>query len=155
MFKIVSPMRKIVSPASAFLALALSLGCQQEAGADWQGAYFYEHEVGEGAGGVTSFIEYNLAIGAGDKCTLEIVGLQMEEQILCTATATATGDEVAVAFKSYADGAVKNALDVAVYPAGGTLFSLSKEKDTLITRWQALVPDGVENKSGSYFVPAK
>ncbi len=146
-------MRKATLQVSALTAVILVLGCNNQADADWQGAYLYEHEVGVGAGGVTSFIEYHLTLGKDDKCALAIVGLQTDEQISCTTKAA--GDSIAIEFKSYADGAVKNAYDVAVYPVGSMLFSLAKEKDVLTTRWQILVPDGIQNTSGQYFARVK
>lgn len=128
----------------------LVTGCKTQAETDWRGAYLYEHELGEGAGGISSFIEYNLTI-ADNKCTLDIVGLQTDEQILCTTTPSKGA--IAVSFKSYSDGATKNPLGITVYEVGSILFSLSKNNDSLITQWQSLVPDGLEKLSGEYFAP--
>ncbi|HSX86181.1 MAG TPA: DUF5991 domain-containing protein [Cellvibrio sp.] len=124
------------------------LGCKTQAETDWRGAYLYEHELGEGAGGISSFIEYNLTI-ADNKCTIDIVGLQTDDHILCTTKPSE--DAVAVTFKSYTDGTTKNPLGIAVYDIGSTLFSLKKKNDSLITQWQSLVPDGLKKLSGEYF----
>lgn len=129
-------------------SVLLFTGCETEAETDWGGAYLYEHELGEGAGGISSFIEYNLTI-ADDKCTLDITGLQTDDNILCTTKPS--GESIAITFKSYTDGATKNPLGVAVYEVGSTLFSLSKKEDALITQWQSLVPDGLEKQFGEYF----
>ncbi len=129
--------------------LMLFAGCNNAANVDWRGIYFYEHEVGEGAGGISSFIEYTLTI-TDDKCLLGIVGLQTDEQIICSPKKS--GDSVSIAFKSYANGSTTNPLGIAVYSPDGTLFSLSNNKDGYITKWQDLVPDGTTELSGKYFV---
>jgi hypothetical protein len=132
--------------------LMLFAGCNNAANIDWRGTYLYEHEVGEGAGGISSFIEYTLTI-ADDKCSLAIVGLQTDEQIICSTKTS--GDSVSIAFKSYANGSTTNALGIDVYTVDGTLFSLNNNKDGYITKWQDLVPDGTKELSGKYFVLTK
>lgn len=135
-----------------FPLLMLFAGCNNAANIDWRGAYLYEHELGEGAGGISSIIEYTLTI-SDDKCSLTIVGLQTDEQITCSAKTS--GDSVAIDFKSYSNGSTTNAVGVAVYTVGSTLFFLKKEKDSHVTKWQDLVPDGTKELSGKYFVTTK
>jgi hypothetical protein len=135
-----------------FPLLMLFAGCNNAANVDWRGSYLYEHEVGEGAGGIVGIIEYTLTM-SDEKCSLTIIGLQSDEQIICSTKTS--GDSVAVDFKSYADGATVNPVGVAVYTVGGTLFSLQKDKSGYITKWQTLVPDGIKESSGKYFAPTK
>lgn len=126
----------------------LFTGCKSEANSEWQGNYLYEHEIGEGAGGISSFIEYDLTI-ANEKCTLNIAGLQIDDHLICKAEPSENA--VAIKFKSYADGEIKNPLGIDVYKVDDTLFSLVKDKDSLTTQWKSLVPDGMEKLSGEYF----
>lgn len=135
-----------------FPLLMLFAGCNNAANIDWRGSYLYEHEVGEGAGGISSIIEYTLTI-ADDKCSLTIVGLQTDEQITCSTKTS--GDSIAIEFKSYADGSIKNPVGVAVYTVGSALFSMKKDKDGYVTKWHDLVPDGSKELSGKYFAPTK
>jgi len=143
-------MKKSFLMACVLPTILLFAGCNNEAETNWNGAYLYEHELGEGAGGISNIVEYDLTI-ADDKCTLDIVGFQTDDHLLCTTKPS--GDSVAIAFKSYTDGATKNALGVTAYEVGSALFSLSRKNDSLTTQWQSLVPDGLEKLPGEYFAP--
>jgi hypothetical protein len=126
------------------------LGCDSPVKTDWQGHYQYEHVLGEGAGGVGQFVSYDLSIAAG-VCTLDRVGLQTDEHLVCALKPA--GDAIAIAFKSYADGSVQNALGVAVYQVGDTLFALKKQAGVIHTHWGALAPDGLTALNGEFFKP--
>ncbi len=115
----------------------------------WQGTYNYEAMLGENVADDAVIIEYELSI-SDNECSLQIEGYQISESITCTATED--GSRLTIFFKSYDDGSVKNIYDVAVYPVGGTLFSLSYEDKQLLTNWGVLTPDESMAKKGIYFV---
>ena len=115
----------------------------------WQGTYNYEAMLGENVADDAVIIEYALSI-SDNGCSLQIEGYQISESITCTATED--GSRLTIFFKSYDDGSVKNIYDVAVYPVGGTLFSLSYEDKQLLTNWGVLTPDESMAKKGIYFV---
>lgn len=104
--------------------------------------------AGNNAADDAVIVEYTLKYSA-NKCEIEIEGYQTSESIICSAKENS--NELSVSFKSYANGSTKNIYDVEVYPAGSTLFRLIN-KDGLKTKWEELTPDGIEAKTGKYFV---
>lgn len=134
---------------TAFFALLFSLAaCQSRA--DWNGVYVFSENLGEDPGGAAMLVQYRLELGA-DRCLLDISGYQSDTHIHC---ALDTDDNAAVIrFRSYDNGEVKNIYGVQVYQVGEPLFRLrsSANSGELVTEWQSLSPDSIEEKTGNYF----
>lgn len=126
----------------------------QAAAPDWPGHYRYEHDAGLTEGGSPVHVTYELALGpAGARggCLLTARGFQTDERIVCQTKAEGQG--LAVSFHRYEDGRTVNKYGVTVYKPGESLFTLSRgEGAWLLTRWQALKPDGESvSASGAFF----
>jgi phage terminase large subunit-like protein len=121
----------------------------------WDGEYTYLHQAGRGAGGNSSMMEYSMAIASSGKqpCTISIVGLQINEDILCAVQLDGEGQSITVQFRAYATGKLTNQNDVVVYKVGAPLLKLSKDsKGQLITTWlQLLAKDEPKRSPGKYF----
>lgn len=139
-------------------ALLLTMPPAQAAAPDWQGRYRYEHDAGLTEGGSSAHVTYDLVIGpAGARggCLLSARGFQTDERIVCQAKPD--GQTLTVSFHRYEDGRTVNKYGVAVYKPGESLFTLSRADGAgLVTRWQALEPDG-ENvaEAGAFFSKAR
>ncbi len=121
---------------------------------EWQGRYRYEHDAGLTEGGSSVHVTYELALGpAGTRggCLFTARGFQTDERIVCQTRAE--GPNLTVNFHRYEDGRTVNKYGVAVYKPGETLFTLSRAEGAgLLTRWQALEPDGESvSENGAFF----
>ena len=114
----------------------------------WHGKYIYETSAGNNAADAPVIFEYTLKYSA-NKCEVQIEGYQTSESIICIANEN--NNELLISFISYNNGSTKNIYDVEVYPAGSNLFTLIN-KNGLKTKWDNLTPDGVEAKTGEYFI---
>ncbi len=147
-----TPLRTTIRACLAALPLLATPTAQ--AAPDWQGRYRYEHDAGLTEGGSSAHVTYDLALGpAGARggCLLTARGFQTDERIVCQTKAEGQG--LTVSFHRYEDGRTVNKYGVAVYKPGESLFTLSRADGAgLITRWQALEPDGESvSESGAYF----
>ena len=136
------------------LTMGLSALAAEGAGREWQGRYRYEHDAGLTEGGSSVQVVYDLAIGpagAPGGCLLSARGFQIDERIVCQTKAE--GQNLTVSFHRYEDGRTVNRYGVAVYRPGESLFTLSRAEGAgLLTRWQALEPDGESvPRSGAFF----
>lgn len=104
---------------------------------DWGGTYVAELLVPNGTDEVTGAIDYSLALGK-DSCALTAQGFQTDLAIACTATAQ--GGDLAIAFKSFADGKLTNQNDVQPYEVGEVLITLSQSGSRIVGNWGALAP---------------
>ncbi|SFL30045.1 DUF5991 domain-containing protein [Methylorubrum salsuginis] len=121
---------------------------------EWQGRYRYEHDAGLTEGGSSVHVTYELALGpAGARggCLFTARGFQTDERIVCQTRAE--GPNLTVNFHRYEDGRTVNKYGVAVYKPGEPLFTLSRADGAgLLTRWQALEPDGESvSQNGAFF----
>lgn len=140
-------LKRFSTTALCVLLLSLAAACQSSA--DWDGVYTFGEKLGEDPGGAAMLVEYRLEL-AGDRCLLDITGYQSDSHIRCALDAS---DATAVVrFRSYGTGDVKNIYGVQVYQVGEPLFVLRRSADSgLVTEWDGLVPDSVEEKTGNYF----
>jgi hypothetical protein len=120
----------------------------------WAGVFDYQQNAGQNVPGQAIIVDYRLNLGTAAKpqCTLAMEGYQTDETIICTAFATGNG--LAVLFKSYEDGSVLNKYGVAEYKPGGVLFTLFRSGPSIKTMWGDLATN-VPLSSGAYFVPEK
>ncbi len=139
-----------IMTALAALLLFFTAACQSSV--DWVGTYTFTNDLGEDPGGAAISMEYQLKLNS-DHCEVAISGYQADTLIRCVSERS---DETAVIrFYSYSNGEVKNIYGVEVYKVGEPLFTLRQSESTpkaLLTEWGALMPDGIENRVGSYFV---
>lgn len=142
-------MNSCICTPICLILLVLIAGCNRDVHAQWQGTYLYEHSLGKGAGGIVSFVEYELELSKNDQCQLTISGRQSQEVVVCNATIVNNG--ITVHFKSYANGKLTNTFDESIYKLDDTLFNLQKNKKGLTTQWKKLVPDGIKSHTGHYF----
>lgn len=136
---------------AAFCALQLLLASACQSSAEWDGIYTFSEKLGEDPGGAAMLVEYRLEL-EGERCRLQIAGYQSDSRIRCTLEAA--DDRAVIRFRSYGNGEVKNLYGVQVYQVGEPLFTLrrpSAGSETLVTEWGGLMPDSIEEKSGSYF----
>jgi hypothetical protein len=85
-----------------------------------------------------------------------IRGYQQNQTIYCDVDAT--GDQLAVKFRSYSNGKTVNQYGVSEYASASTLFILEKVhnhgKDVLRTIWKEMTPsDSARPPPGVYFRP--
>ncbi|MCJ2081238.1 DUF5991 domain-containing protein [Methylobacterium sp. J-090] len=109
----------------------------------WAGTYVFEHSAGRTAGGSPIVVAYRLDLvpGRGTRdCLLRVEGFQTNETIVCKLRGDA--NSVSVDFHTYGDGRIVNAYGTKRYDVGAPLFSMERS-GALVTRWQALTPDGV------------
>ena len=109
----------------------------------WAGTYTFAHDAGRTTGGSAIVVVYRLDIvpGQGNRdCLLRIEGFQTNETIVCKLRGDARS--VSVDFNTYGDGRIVNAYGTKLYEIGAPLFSLERS-GALVTRWQALTPEGV------------
>ena len=109
----------------------------------WAGTYTFAHHAGRTAAGTPIVVAYRLDIvpKRGNRaCLLRIEGFQTDETILCKLRGDARS--ISVEFHTYGDGRIVNAYGTKLYEIGAPLFSMD-QSGALMTRWQALTPDGV------------
>jgi hypothetical protein len=123
--------------------------------APWYGSYVFDGAAGHTVGGSPIAYHYSLMLRrapAGPTCALHLEGYQQDEMLRCTVH----GDRnvLAVAFASYANGALANAYGVRVFQPDALLFRLTRpgsaESAGVMTAWLALHPDGVA-ETGAFF----
>ncbi len=123
--------------------------------AAWYGTYVFDGAAGQTAGGSPITYHYTVILrrtAGGPACELHLEGYQQDDKLHCTAEGQ--HNVLAVAFASYANGALANANGVQVYQPGALLFRLTRP-DTggdgrLMTTWLALHPDGMA-QAGVFF----
>jgi Family of unknown function (DUF5991) len=123
----------------------------------WLGEYQFEGHGGNTAGGSPIMMEITLTIskpGSNDSCKLHMQGFQKDETIFCTTTGT--DSKLDVRFKTYDDGRIVNAYDVARYKVSEVLFSLEKtdgkdKKTRYVPHWAAYVPFDNMDIGGKYY----
>lgn len=138
--------------AATLLAVTLStpVAAQRAAPAPraWWGSYGYDWDGGRTAGGSGIVVSYRLQLGPNG-CRLSATGFQTDEAIRCTATPRA--GVLDIAFRSYANGNVRNQYGVARYRPGERLFSLSNRRGTIWTGWGSYSPGDDARPLGRHF----
>jgi hypothetical protein len=119
----------------------------------WAGNYEYTHDAGRTAGGTGVVVTYRLEIPGNipSQARLSIVGFQTNDILLCDIAGTP--EQIAVSFRSHADGRTANEFGVSVYQPRQVLFTVRAvgDKRDLVTSWDALKPDGLQTVSGRFF----
>lgn len=132
--------------ALALLLIATTLPGQ--AADPWRTHYHYASSAGRTAGGSVILVEYDLRLEGG-LCRLFIHGFQSDQKINCTTTRQ--GRVMKVHFDRFADGRIENASGVREYEPGAVLFELHRSSSGVLTRFDAIKPEGVNKPEGKYF----
>jgi hypothetical protein len=127
---------------------ALALVSVASAGGSWDGVYTYTHDGGRTTGGSPILVTWRLTLKDGS-CVFHGEGFQTLETIVCATHASPEGLDVR--FLRYPPPGSANRFGVEVYKPGAPLFTLSRPKGRLMTRWTGFVPDeGVDRSPAPY-----
>ncbi|MDG2522336.1 DUF5991 domain-containing protein [Caulobacter segnis] len=130
------------------LAGALALASPAPSSNAWDGVYTYTHDGGRTAGGSPILVTWRLTLKQG-LCEFHGEGFQTLETFQCSTHDSPSGLEVR--FLRYPPPATGNRFGVQVYKPGAPLFTLSRSKGRVLTRWTGFVPDeGVDRKPAPY-----
>jgi hypothetical protein len=139
----------IAALISVFLLLQYGVVWATEvSGTTWIGEYEYQVSLGHTVGGDPILLDMKLTIGKEGQCEFVQQGYQTDDDVICKISVAPNG--INILFEKFSNGEIAYPSGVVIYRPGEVLFSLSKSKNHLITKWGGIKPDGLR-RVGKYF----